>query len=170
MDQWEVVILSGLLSLIVSIATAWITATIARKNDVRKLILEERSKQYFEIYPLIDELISNIHKVYDEEYMQAFISQKAKMKLLASQKTFRAYSVIFQMVIDAYNAYDIYCGYHQNEKRSCFDDEDYRRVEANLALSEMDFKKYYLPDRNMITEKIQDLYMQMRNDLGSNVK
>lgn len=170
MDQWEVVVMSGLLSLIISITTAWITATIARRNDVRKLILEERSKQYFEIFPLIDELISNIHKVYDEEYIQAFISQKAKMKLLASQKTFQAYSVIFQMVIDAYNAYDIYCGYHQNEERSCFDDESYMRVKANLTLPEMEFKKYYLPDRNMVKEKIQNLYMQMRNDLGSNVK
>lgn len=44
----------------------------------------------------------------------SFISQK--VKLLASKKTFNAYTKLFNMVIGAYNAYDIYFTYKKGSR------------------------------------------------------
>lgn len=169
-DEWAIILLTGIVSLFTSIVTSRITLTVTHKNEIRKHILEERTKFYFEIFPVIDILINAPGKVFDYSYMEKFISYKARMKLLASKKVFMKYQKLFDYVIQLFNFYDIYEGYNSSEPCS-FDEDNFSKLDKeDLKLTEAAFQQKYLPDRSKIDVLTQELYEAMRSDLGSNMK
>ena len=44
MEEWQIVLLTGGISIVSSIITALITLTITHKNEVKKLVLEKRAE------------------------------------------------------------------------------------------------------------------------------
>lgn len=171
MNEWKIVLLTGAISLITSLLTSRITLAVTQKNEVKKHILEERTKFYFEYFPVVDLLLNHPEKVFDRSYTDKFFSYKARMKLLASKKTFSVYEQLFSIVAESTNAFDIYCGYQNGEDGSYFDQEDFAKLDKkDLQLSCEEFQQKHLPDRKEIDPYIQALYQEMRNDLGSNLK
>ncbi len=171
MEEWAVILLTGLISLVTSVVTSRITLSVTQKNDVRKHILQERTDLYLELFPVIDELVNWPENVFDDEYMDEFISYKADMKLLASSETFKAYIALFDVVIEPYNFADIYTGYKNGEDTSDFNPEIFSKLKKeDLDLEPEEFADKFMPDRDKICRLIQNLYQKMREDLGSNIK
>ena len=170
METWEITILTGCVSIISGVVASFVTSKITHRNEVKNHILQERTKFYLDSFPLIDLLINKEKNICDYEYMTDFISLKANMKLLSSKQTFEAYGKVFDLVIGAYNAIDIYNGYKNNEDISKFSKEDYAKVKGDMSLSESEYLEKYMPDRDKLIKLIDDLYEEMRNDLGSNMK
>ena len=50
MNEWQIVLLTGIVTIITSIITALITLSITHRNEVKKLVLEKRAELYFEFY------------------------------------------------------------------------------------------------------------------------
>lgn len=171
LSQWQILIISGIISIITSILIECIASLLKSKNEIRKHILEERTKFYFEFFPAVDLLINHPEKVFDHAYMNEFLSYKARMKLLSSKKTFAAYQKLFELAIEPYNAFDIYDGYQKGEEMSNFDQKNFDKLDKkDFDLSEEKFLQKYLPDRKEIEKCILALYQGMRTDLGSNIK
>ena len=171
MERWEIVLLTGGVSLITAVLTSWVTTWLTRRNEVRKHIMEKRTEFYFEIFPVIDTLVNHVDNILHDEYWDEFMRLKAKMKLLASQETFKMYEKLFVLLAEAVSAFDIYTGIRRGEDTVNYDQESLAKIDrADFALSVPDFAMKHLPDKNLVRQYIQELYEAMRKDLGSNLK
>mgnify|MGYP000817359238 FL=1 len=98
MEEWQIVLLTGGISVVSSIITALITLSRTHRNEVKKLVLEKRSALYFEFYDVAEMLLHNNNKVYDSEYIKVLLQFKPKMKLLSSKDTVEAFKSFFELV------------------------------------------------------------------------
>lgn len=57
MNEWQIVLLTGVVTIVTSIVTALITMSITHRNEVRKLVLEKRAELYFEFYDEAEHLL-----------------------------------------------------------------------------------------------------------------
>ena len=62
MNEWQIVLLTGVMTIITSIITALITLSITHRNEVKKLVLEKRAELYFEFY---DDVKVYTHNIWD---------------------------------------------------------------------------------------------------------
>ena len=76
------------ISVFFSIITAFVTQKLTHKNDVKKWILEKRCALYLDIYPKIEEILTNRTIVFSNSYFNFLIEIKPKVKLLSSENTF----------------------------------------------------------------------------------
>lgn len=100
MDDWQIVLLTGCVSVVVSIVTACITISLTHRNEVKKFILEERTELYFEVYSFIEKLLNDESKIYDDGYIESLLKFKPKMKLLASVETMEEFKSLFKNYYD----------------------------------------------------------------------
>ena len=161
MQEWKVVVITGTVSLVVSIITSVITLKVTQKNEVKKHILEKRTEFYLDVFPLIDLIINEYNLVFDFDYMDEFIDTKSKMKLLASTKTYGEYTQLFEYLIKNYNKY---CDYYNSKEK----DKSINSKRFNDLMNQY-IEKHQL-DRDYLQDLVSNLYQEMRNDLGSNMK
>lgn len=142
--------------------TSVITLKVTQNNNVKKHILEKRTEFYLEVFPLIDLIINEYNFVFDFDYMEKFIDSKSTMKLLASRRTHEEYSKLFNYLIDNYNQYcEFYNQYENSDKKISkkeFEDKINEYIEEHQL------------DRDCLDTLVSNLYQEMRNDLGSNMK
>ncbi len=161
----------AILPAIISFLTALITLSVKQKNEIRKHILEERTEFYLEIFPEIDDIINQPYLIFNQEYIDEFISFKAHMKLIASNKTFEAYEELFHLIVEPFNFYDIYCAINYEKNEDNIDKSTYDKMDKNdLELTPDEFMEKHLPDSQSFDRCIGKLFQEMRNDLGSNLK
>lgn len=183
MEEWQIVLLTGGISIVSSIITALITLSRTHRNEVKKLVLEKRSALYFEFYDVAEMLLHNNNKVYDSEYIKALLQFKPKIKLLSSKKTVKAFRKLFELITQKYEAYRTFC--IENDPRDnpdlleqVFDKEGNEFTNCHVSEWEISdfenavekFKADNMPSKEEISEHITALYEQMRKDLGSNIK
>lgn len=183
MEDWKIVLLTGIISIASSIITAIITLRITHKNDVKRLVLENRTVLYFELYSAIEPLLHDNSKVFDSNYIDILVKYKPKMKLLSSSKTFEAFKVFYNIVTEKFNEFRKYC--HENDPRTkpefcqtvCDEEgKEYEICHASdleIYYFECDvekFKNNNTLSTEIISNKLTELYKNMRNDLGSNIK
>lgn len=96
---------------------------------------------------MVDLLLNHPEKVFDRSYTDKFFSYKARIKLLASKKTFSVYEQLFSIVAEPTNAFDIYCGSQNGEDSSYFDQEDFAKLDKkDLQLSCEELQQKHLLD------------------------
>lgn len=182
MDDWQIVLLTGCVSVAVSIVTACITISLTHRNEVKKIILEKRTELYFEVYSFIEKLLNEESKIYDDDYIESLLKFKPKMKLLASVGTMEEFKSLFEIIMTHYNDYMDFCDHNSPYnnpgaiKTEIENDEEYEIVNVtniDLAYYE-DAKKLYRENNLLGYENISQytnaLYEKMRVDLGSNMK
>lgn len=103
--------------------------------------------------------------------MDEFISFKAHMKLIASNKAFEAYEDLFHLIVESFNFYDIYCAINYENNEDNIYKLTYDKMDKNdLKLSLEEFMNKHLPAPESFDRYIGKLSQEMRNDLGSNLK
>lgn len=183
MSEWQIVLLTGVVTVVTSIVTALITLSITHRNEVKKLVLEKREELYFEFYEEVEQLLQDNQKVYDASYIDILLKFKPKMKLLSSVKTVAAFKSLFEFVTRYRQEYVYFCD--KNDPR---EDPQHIVTEFNedgveyefcaatdmeIAIFEEYAEKYMkenAPSVDTINHYITALYTEMRNDLGSNMK
>ena len=183
MEEWQIVLLTGGISIVSSIITALITLTITHKNEVKKLVLEKRAELYFEFYNEVELLLHDNFKIYDSNYIKVLLQYKSKMKLLSSENTMKAFRDVFELVTLKHKEYRAFC--NNNDPRNNPDflerefDEDgvefeiCHATELDILCFESDAEKFKvdnIPSKEEISKQITALYKEMREDLGSNIK
>ena len=183
MNEWQIVLLTGVVTIVTSIVTALITLSITHRNEVRKLVLEKRAELYFEFYDEAEHLLHDRFKIYDSNYIGVLLKFKPKMKLLSSAKTVEAFKAFYELIAKHFDEYRSYC--NQNDPRNNPDfleigiDEDGVEYEichaTNMDISYFEsdvekFKRENIPSIDTIRQHITALYTEMRKDLGSNIK
>lgn len=183
MNEWQIVLLTGVVTIVTSIVTALITLSITHRNEVRKLVLEKRAELYFEFYDEAEHLLHDRFKIYDSNYIGVLLKFKPKMKLLSSTKTVEAFKAFYELIAKHFDEYRSYC--NQNDPRNNPDfleigiDEDgveyeiCHATDMDISYFESDvekFKRENIPSIDTIRQHITALYTEMRKDLGSNIK
>lgn len=183
MNEWQIVLLTGVVTIVTSIVTALITMSITHRNEVRKLVLEKRAELYFEFYDEAEHLLHDRFKIYDSNYIGVLLKFKPKMKLLSSAKTVEAFKAFYELIAKHFDEYRSYC--NQNDPRNNPDfleigiDEDgveyeiCHATDMDISYFESDvekFKRENIPSIDTIRQHITALYTEMRKDLGSNIK
>lgn len=183
MNEWQIVLLTGVVTIVTSIVTALITMSITHRNEVRKLVLEKRAELYFEFYDEAEHLLHDRFKIYDSNYIGVLLKFKPKMKLLSSTKTVGAFKAFYELIAKHFDEYRSYC--NQNDPRNNPDfleigiDEDgveyeiCHATDMDISYFESDvekFKRENIPSIDTIRQHITALYTEMRKDLGSNIK
>ena len=183
MNEWQIVLLTGVVTIVTSIVTALITLSITHRNEVRKLVLEKRAELYFEYYDEAEHLLHDRFKIYDSNYIGVLLKFKPKMKLLSSAKTVEAFKAFYELIAKHFDEYRSYC--NQNDPRNNPDfleigiDEDgveyeiCHATDMDISYFESDvekFKRENIPSIDTIRQHITALYTEMRKDLGSNIK
>lgn len=183
MNEWQIVLLTGVVTIVTSIVTALITLSITHRNEVRKLVLEKRAELYFEFYDEAEHLLHDRFKIYDSNYIGVLLKFKPKMKLLSSAKTVEAFKAFYEVIAKHFDEYRSYC--NQNDPRNNPDfleigiDEDgveyeiCHATDMDISYFESDvekFKRENIPSIDTIRQHITALYTEMRKDLGSNIK
>ena len=183
MEEWQIVLLTGGISIVSSIITALITLSLTHRNEVKKLVLEKRSTLYFEFYDVAEMLLHNNNKVYDGEYIKALLQFKPKMKLLSSKKTVKAFRRLFELITQKYEAYRTFCVENDPRNNPDFLEQEFDEEGIEFTIchaTELEilsfenaaekFKADNMPSKEEISKHITALYEQMRKDLGSNIK
>ena len=183
MNEWQIVLLTGVVTIVTSNVTALITLSIPHRNEVRKLVLEKRAELYFEFYDEAEHLLHDRFKIYDSNYIGVLLKFKPKMKLLSSAKTVEAFKAFYELIAKHFDEYRSYC--NQNDPRNNPDfleigiDEDgveyeiCHATDMDISYFESDvekFKRENIPSIDTIRQHITALYTEMRKDLGSNIK
>lgn len=183
MEEWQIVLLTGGMSIVSSIVTAFITISCTHRNQVKKLVLEKRTELYFEFYNEVEHLMHDRFKIYDSNYIDVLLKFKPKMKLFSSAETMEAFKMFYELITNHYKKYIKFCS--QNDPRNDTDllvtNIDVDGVEYTECLAtDIDisdfksnvekFKKENLPDSKIINQCIMTLYTEMRKDLGSDIK
>ena len=183
MNEWQIVLLTGVVTIVTSIVTALITLSITHRNEVRKLVLEKRAELYFEFYDEAEHLLHDRFKLYDSNYIGVLLKFKPKMKLLSSTKTVEAFKAFYELIAKHFDEYRSFC--NQNDPRNNPDfleigiDEDgveyeiCHATDMDISYFESDvekFKRENIPSIDTIRQHITALYTEMRKDLGSNIK
>ena len=183
MNEWQIVLLTGVVTIVTSIVTALITLSITHRNEVRKLVLEKRAELYFEFYDEAEHLLHDRFKIYDSNYIGVLLKFKPKMKLLSSAKTVEAFKAFYELIAKHFDEYRSFC--NQNDPRNNPDfleigiDEDgveyeiCHATDMDISYFESDvekFKRENIPSIDTIRQRITALYTEMRKDLGSNIK
>lgn len=173
MFDWKTLVCSLIASVIVAVLTHKLTVW----SDEEKLIHAEREKLYLEIVEKVDQLINHTMVVWDYDYVQFFINEKHRVKLIASSKTIDCYEKIFCVVIKTFNElidFEKANDPRQDEGRMYrdefgdlvsdhIDEEEIGWYQAELNK----FKLNNRPDPAMVLSLINDLYDSMRSDLRS---
>lgn len=183
MNEWQIVLLTGVVTIITSIITALITLSITHKNEVKKLVLEKRAELYFEFYDEAEHLLHDRLKIYDSSYIGVLLKFKPKMKLLSSAKTVEAFKAFYELITKRYENYRNFCSQNDPRNNPDFletgidaDGVEYEICHAtdmDISYFESDaekFKKENLPSIETISQHITALYTEMRKDLGSDTK
>lgn len=183
MNEWQIVLLTGVVTIVTSIVTALITMSITHRNEVRKLVLEKRAELYFEFYDEAEHLLHDRFKIYDSNYIGVLLKFKPKMKLLSSAKTVEAFKAFYELIAKHFDEYRSFC--NQNDPRN---NPDFLEIEIgedgveyeichatdmDISYFESDvekFKRENIPSIDTIRQHITALYTEMRKDLGSNIK
>ena len=180
MEGWKIVILTSALSLLSSIVVGVISARSSHKNDIKKAIHAKRADAYFDFYEKVEELLNERDKVFSDEYFQFLISSKAKIKLMASEKTFSAFESFYNYVREKNHAFLNFCSendpYNDDSYLETFINEDGEEVtDYNVPEEEEQYyvyeKELYIaenrPTLDEIRSYINPLYEAMRAVLGS---
>jgi hypothetical protein len=183
MEEWQIILLTGGISIVSSIITALITLSRTHRNEVKKLVLEKRSALYFEFYDVAEMLLHNNNKVYDSEYIKVLLQFKPKMKLLSSKDTVEAFKSFFELVTKKYEEYRTFCAendprvnpnyFHTYIDEDGVEQEEWHGNALEVSYFESDAEKFKtdnIPCKEEISKHVTALYEQMRNDLGSNIK
>ena len=157
-----------------------VTAKSSEKNDIKKMIHAKRTDLYFEFYEIVEELLNDRARIFEDEYLLSLIRCKAKIKLMASAKTYSAFEKYYNFVRDYNHKYKEYCKeknpYSDPSKFEEIEDEDGEIYTECYVTSEdeKDFefvKEQYIiemtPDIETVRAYINPLYEAMRSDLGS---
>jgi hypothetical protein len=182
MEEWKIILLTGLVSIVSSIVTALITNSHTHRNEVKKLILEKRAALYFEFYDIAEQLLHQNYKVYDDAYISEILKFKPRMKLLSSKKTIERFKDFFELVVQKYEAFQSYRAendprispkfFHTYVDENGVEQEEWHGSEFEIADYESHaevFKTKNIPTKDELSKCIKDLYEQMREDLGSNI-
>lgn len=181
-EQIETIVLTTTLSLLASILTAFLTSRVACENEIRKTIHEKRLELYMSFYEQVELVLKDREIVFDEGYFLKVGEFKAKMTLLASDKTRSAFEDFFWFVRQKWVDYKKYNLSHDpqlDESRYHTEyDENGCEVEwTDISQSEIQafddevrkYKKDNKPSKTAIEEYTERIYQAMRNDLGSNL-
>lgn len=183
MEEWKIVLLTGFVSVLSSIITAMISLTITHKNDVKKVLLENRTNLYFEVYSALEPFLHNPKRVFNQDYVNKVVEYKPKIKLLSSKKTFESYRCIYEVIMHKFIEFRDF--YRENDPHTkpenieivCdsegIEEEIYHGSNFEEVYFEKDielFKKENAPSTEIISECLFNLCTNMRKDLGSDIK
>lgn len=182
MTEWQIVLLTSLVSVVASILTTKVTSWFGHQNDVKRWILERRAELYFTFYEHVELLLRDPGQAFDDSYFSEVQKYKPKMKLLSSKKTFNSFKSYFEFLRDQNHkikqfhrendpSWDLeryHTEYDENgdeQEVPDFSHFEIKEFERSLEL----FKQNNRPHSETICQLIEPLYQAMRDDLGSNL-
>ena len=165
-------ILTVISSLGGAIAGGMIASKANRKNDIQKLLREERVHLYIEFFEVAEKVRKDPLLIFDEKYVELIKGYKVKLRLLASNQVVDEYENFFLYVNKKLSLYKTFASEHNP-----YSDEEHTDLSTNEDgefLIELKYKSECQQYRNSNTPTAKELkafadklYGAMRNDLGS---
>ena len=183
LEQVASVVISLISPVAVAAVTAFLTSRNSRENEMRKLLHEKRLELYMSFYEQVELSLKNREIVFQENYFQTIGTYKAKMTLMASETTRKAFDDFFWFVRQKWVDYHKYSKendptldesryYTEYDENGCeFECSDVTQEEQMAFDDELrQYRKTNKPAKEVIEKYAEKLYQAMRNDLGSNLK
>lgn len=167
----------AILSTFLSSIAALIASNYAIKQSNRNAIFAKRVELYQELIKITDELINYSFKIFEEEYIDNLILNKAKVKLWASNAVHKRFEQVFLCITENYSNYKKFCedenpennprAYRPNEEglEDCqltpndFDVYEEKCGQKKEQILDIFNEKYVALNKNLIT--------QIRKEMGS---
>ena len=182
MAEWQIVILTSVLSVGSAILSAYVTSALSSKRETKKAIHEKRTQIYLDFYEQIDGITTDRELIFSDEYVQRLIEFKPKMKLISSKQTSQKYKEYFLFVYKMQKDYIQYCNKHDPQfdlsRREIEIDENGEQYESWRIFDEdisyfeqlkRSYRSENKPTSKMLDQYLVPLYETMREDLGSNI-
>ena len=165
--ELQTILISGGVSLLLSITTAFITSRFTLRQDVKKRIYDKREETYISLFDLLQKL-NDDHSIYCNtiEFYKPLMDLRVKLNLYASAKLIKVFEPFYNTIKSEYERY-----------MELFDGPEYEQRKANLmeyeGQTEIDFEheiECYLAnafsniDFSIEIKKVVDA---MRMDLGT---
>lgn len=165
MQAWQTALLTASLSVLTAIITTKVTAWSSHRNEVKKWLLEKRSKIYLSFYNQVELALKDRKKVFEQEYLESLIALKPQMKLLSSKRTFKRFHIYLDFIQSKISEFESFC--YENAPEC---DKTYiSQIEIDLLeWEEETYKQNNSPSIDTMNFYIEPLYQAMRKDLGSN--
>lgn len=180
MNDWQIIVLTAGCSLLASVITGFLTSFISHRNEIKNKILEKRTGLYFDFYDVIEKITVHPMDVYSDDFVNEILKYKPSMKLLASDKTTKAFKNLYEFIIEKYQLSKDYIAKNdpiETMTESCYneDGEEYEICHAqqwDIDAFESSLLKYEEDnlDSEQMKELIKSLYTNMRHDLGNNIR
>ena len=98
-------IVSVVLSGMVSIVTAFLTAKLTSDNEMKRSVKEKRQMLYIECYEILTKIKNNLYMAFDYDTVSALKDLVAKMNLIASKYVIEALQPLDEQIDVAYANY-----------------------------------------------------------------
>ena len=182
MAEWQIVILTSVLSVGSAILSAYVNSALSSKREPKKAIHEKRTQIYLDFYEQIDGITTDRELIFSDEYVQRLIEFKPKMKLISSKQTSQKYKEYFLFVYKMQKDYIQYCNKNDPQfdlsRREIEIDENGEQYESWRIFDEdisyfeqlkRSYRSENKPTSKMLDQYLVPLYETMREDLGSNI-
>ena len=183
LEQVASVVISLISPVAVAAVTAFLTSRNARENEMRKLLHEKRLELYMSFYEQVERCLKNRQIVFEQEYFQKIGTYKAKMTLMASENTRKAFDEFFWFIRQKWTDYHKYSlgndpAFDESRHHTTYDENGNESEWVDVSREELDafndeirrYKKTNKPAKEVIEKYAEEMYQSMRNDLGSNLK
>ena len=183
LEQVASVVISLISPVAVAAVTAFLTSRNARENEMRKLLHEKRLELYMSFYEQVEQCLKNRQIVFEQEYFQKIGTYKAKMTLMASENTRKAFDEFFWFIRQKWVDYHKYSLENdpvldESRHHTVHDENGCESEWVDVSQPELDafddeirqYKKTNKPAKEVIEGYAEKIYQSMRNDLGSNLK
>ena len=155
-----------------AIAGGIIASKASRKNDIQKLLREERLHLYTEFFEVVEKVRQDPLLVFDEDYVELMKSYKVKLRLLASNQVVSEYEDFFLYINKKLNLYKNFTAqnspYSDDEHTDLATNEDGEfLIDLKYSSECKQYRDSKVPQKKELKSFADRLYGAMRNDLGS---
>ena len=173
--NWAAILIPSFITVVGLVIT-----NINTKRSFTEALKQKNNDQKREVYTAafndIDELVTRSIKIFDSDYFDKVVSHKAKIKLCGSPAVIKSYEEVFYLCLGVIRpSWEWIVENHPKYNNdlegldACYTPEDYERDCQIFEEKYKEYKENHLPEKKMITEKVETLLNEMRKDLGNEV-
>ncbi len=161
-----------LTSLMVAVVTAFVTDRLNRRTEEKRSLHEKRAELYSTVYPEAERFLNDQYLAFDVEFYNLIVSYHAKMKLLASPKTYNAFRDFGSLLHEKVFSFREYYKQNKSHNSSMQTSKNFGFdcITDNFDVTFTDEIKQYLksnlPSHDEAKTLVAALFNAMQADLG----
>ena len=160
-------IVSVVLSGMVSIAVAFLTAKLTSDNEMKRTVREKRQILYIECYEILTKIKNNPYMVFDYDTVSALKDLVAKVNLIASKHAIESLRPLYEQINITYINYSDRFDSEESILQRMAKEEFENANEADFEQERNIYEEEHLINKQWYEKELATVVAAMRKDVGT---